>query len=112
MIKIKFCHRMPERTFKIKGHYFPVCSRCTGIYLSLFAYFIYAYFFYVDYSLSLVLLAILMVIPTFIDGFTQLLGFRESTNTLRFTTGLIAGLGLGILVKSVKWMIITGLSPL
>lgn len=111
MIKITFCHRLPERTFKVKGHYFPVCSRCTGLYISLFSYFIYAYFFYVEYSLYLILLAILMVIPTFIDGFTQLLGLRESNNTLRLTTGLIGGLGLGILVKSLKWMIIMGLGP-
>ena len=106
------CHRIPERTFKIRGHYFPVCSRCTGLYIGAFSYFIYAYFFYVEYSLSLVLLAILMVIPTFADGFTQLLGFRESNNILRFTTGLIGGLGLGILIKSIKWMIIMGLHPL
>lgn len=53
-----------------------------------------------------------MVIPTFADGFTQLLGFRESNNILRFTTGLIGGLGLGILIKSIKWMIIMGLHPL
>lgn len=106
MRKITCCHRMPERTFKINGHYFPVCARCTGLYIGLFSYFVYAYLFYVEYSLYLVLLAILMVIPTFTDGFTQLLGLRESNNTLRFTTGLIGGLGLGILVKSLKWMII------
>ena len=53
-----------------------------------------------------------MVLPTFTDGFTQLLGLRESNNTLRFTTGLLGGLGLGILVKALKWMIIMGLHPL
>ncbi|SCG85526.1 DUF2085 domain-containing protein [Methanobacterium congolense] len=106
------CHRIPERTFKIKGHYFPVCSRCTGIYIGAFAYFVYAYFVYVNYSLSLLLCACLMVLPTFTDGFTQLLGLRESNNTLRFTTGLLGGLGLGILVKALKWMIIMGLHPL
>ncbi|MBP2046531.1 putative membrane protein [Methanobacterium aggregans] len=106
------CHRKPERTFKIRGHYFPVCSRCTGLYIGAFSYFIYAYFFYVEYSLSLIALAILMIIPTFTDGFTQLLGFRESNNILRFTTGLIGGLGLGILVKALKWGIIMGLRPL
>ena len=25
------CHQMEERSFKIKGYQFPVCSRCTGI---------------------------------------------------------------------------------
>jgi uncharacterized membrane protein len=47
-----------------------------------------------------------MVIPTFIDGFTQILLKRESKNTLRFSTGLIAGLGLAIVIKTIKWVFI------
>jgi uncharacterized membrane protein len=105
MYRISFCHRMPERTFKIKGHYFPVCSRCTGIYLGALCYSIYTYFFYVKYTWILILLAILMIIPTFIDGFTQLLEMRESNNTLRFTTGLISGLGLMIIAKFIKYIV-------
>ena len=66
------CHRFPERTFNIKGHYFPVCARCTGFYIGAFSYFDYVYFFYVQYSASLILFAILMIIPTFLDGFIQL----------------------------------------
>lgn len=102
------CHRIPERTFQIKGHYFPVCSRCTGIYIGAFSYFIYAYFFYVHYTPSLIIFAVLMVIPTFLDGFTQFFGSRESNNMLRLLTGLAGGVGLGILVKALKWMIIMG----
>jgi uncharacterized membrane protein len=48
-----------------------------------------------------------MIIPTIIDGTTQLSGFRESNNTLRFCTGLIGGIGLAILVKAIKMLIIT-----
>jgi uncharacterized membrane protein len=44
----------------------------------------------------------LIAAPTFIDATTQLLGLRESNNKLRFTTGLIAGFGLLILVKGIK----------
>lgn len=105
MYRITFCHRIPERTFKIRGHYFPVCSRCTGLYLGVVSYSIYAYFFYVNYSLTLISLAILMIIPTFTDGFTQLLGLRESNNTLRFTTGLIGGIGIMIIAKFIKYVI-------
>ncbi|WP_335645275.1 MULTISPECIES: DUF2085 domain-containing protein [Methanobacterium] len=47
---------MPERTFKIRGHYFPVCSRCTGVYMGAFSYFMYVYLFYVDYTLLLIFL--------------------------------------------------------
>jgi uncharacterized membrane protein len=102
------CHRIPERTFNIRGHYFPVCSRCTGFYIGAFSYFIFVYFFYVQYTISLILLAFLMMIPTFYDGLTQLNGSRESNNILRLLTGLMGGVGLAIMVKAVKWLIIMG----
>ena len=101
------CHRKPERTFKIQGYYFPVCSRCTGFYIGAFSYFIYVYFNFVEYTHSLIFIAFLMLIPAFMDGSTQLFGFRESNNKLRLITGLIGGIGLAILVKTIKMLIIT-----
>ena len=91
------CHRIPERSFFFRGHQFPVCARCT--------YFIYAYFNYVDYDLNLLILAIILLVPAFLDGTTQLFNFRESNNILRLITGLLGGIGLGILVKSLKYYI-------
>lgn len=102
------CHRIPERTFNIQGYYFPVCARCTGFYIGAFSYFIYVYFFYVQYTVILTIIAILMLIPSFIDGFTQLITSRESNNILRLLTGLIGGLGLAIMIKAIKWLIIMG----
>jgi len=101
------CHRIPERTFQINGHYFPVCSRCTGFYIGAFSYFILAYYVYIEYTSLLVLIAFSLVTPAFLDGFTQLIELRESNNVLRLFTGLVGGLGLAILVKAIKWMIIT-----
>ena len=97
------CHRIPERTFQIKEHYFPVCSRCTGFYIGAFSYFTFVYFVYVEYNIYLIFIAFLMVIPTIIDGFTQFLGLRESNNSLRLVTGLIGGLGLSICIKALKF---------
>ena len=99
------CHRKPERSFFIKGYQFPVCSRCTGFYITLFAYFIYAYYFFVDYNVYLLAFAVLLLIPTVVDGLTQLFEYRESNNFLRFITGLVGGLGLGILIKALKYFI-------
>lgn len=99
------CHRMPDRTFKIKGIYFPVCSRCTGFYIGAFSYFLYVYFFYVNYTLTTIFFSILLLIPAFIDGITQFYGFRESNNILRLSTGLMGGVGLAILIKALKWII-------
>lgn len=104
--RIPICHRLPDRTFKIRGYYFPVCSRCTGFYLGAFSYFIYVYLFYVQYTAYLTLLSFLLLLPAFLDGFTQLLNYRLSNNTLRFFTGIIGGIGLGILIKAFKWVII------
>ena len=101
------CHRIPERTFKIRGYYFPVCSRCIGIYTGAFSYFIFNYFFHIFYYPLLTLFAFLIVIPTFSDGLTQFIGLRMSNNMLRLFTGILAGIGLGILVKTIKFSLIT-----
>ncbi len=99
------CHRKPERSFFIKGHQFPVCARCTGFYISLFAYFIFTYYNFVNYNISLLAFALILLIPTAIDGITQFYNHQESNNTRRFITGLFGGLGLGIILKAVKWFI-------
>ena len=98
------CHRMPERSFFIKGHQFPVCARCTGFYTGLALFLVYNCFYPIDYSLNLFILSIVLMIPSAIDGFTQLFKLRESNNTLRFLTGLAGGIGLIIFLKIViEW---------
>lgn len=93
------CHRMPERSFHYKNHQFPVCARCTGFYTGLIVFLIYNYFFPINYSLNLLIISIILMIPTAIDGFTQFLGLRESNNNLRFASGVIGGIGLIIFMK-------------
>ena len=93
------CHRIPERSFHYKNHQFPVCARCTGFYTGLIVFLIYNYFFPVNYTLNLFIISIILLIPVGIDGFTQLLGFRESNNNLRFITGFVGGIGLIIFMK-------------
>jgi uncharacterized membrane protein len=105
-LKSFICHRRPDRTFKINDHYFPVCSRCTGIYIGAIAYFVLSYLFEVDYSAFTLLTAILMLLPAFSDALTQYYGIRESNNTIRFITGLTAGIGVIILIKSLKYVLI------
>ena len=100
------CHRIPERSFFIKGHQFPVCARCTGFYTGLAVFLIYNYIYGIDYSLSLFVLSIILLIPAAVDGFTQLFELRESNNNLRFVTGFIGGIGLIIFLKIIiQWII-------
>ncbi len=88
------CHRRPERSFFYKGKQFPVCARCTGFYISGIATIILINLFPIPYSLTTLLLGIILLIPCAIDGFTQLFEMRESNNTLRFITGILGGIGL------------------
>ena len=95
------CHRIPERSFFIKGHQFPVCARCTGFYTGLAVFLIWNYFFKINPDVNTLIISIILMIPVAIDGFTQYFGSRESTNTLRFITGFIGGIGLIIFLKIV-----------
>ena len=100
-MKLVFCHRIPERTFKIGNYYFPVCSRCTGLYLGLFSSIIIFLSLNIKPVLIFILLGGLMIFPTFIDGLSQHYALRESRNSIRVVTGSIGGLGLGIIILSI-----------
>ncbi|MFH1054524.1 MAG: DUF2085 domain-containing protein [Candidatus Altiarchaeota archaeon] len=89
-----FCHQKAERSFLIFGYKMGVCARCFGIYAGML---IGALLYPLRGCQSRmpnhwIILAAL--VPLTLDGGSQLLGLRESTNTLRFATGLIFGLTL------------------
>lgn len=99
-----FCHRIPERSFFIKGHQFPVCARCSGFYTGLALYLIVNYFYPHKYNLEMLIISMILMIPVAIDGLSQYFGPRESKNNLRFTTGFIGGVGLIIFLKIImRW---------
>jgi uncharacterized membrane protein len=83
------CHQRPERSPHLFGHQLPECWRCTAIFVG---------------SLVGIILIIrlgasakwwwlaLATIPIALDGGTQMLGWRTSTNQLRLVTGGIFGM--------------------
>lgn len=83
------CHRKPERSFFWKGRQFPVCARCTGIYLGYLSFPVFNFDWYHLSSLF----SFLLMIPTILDGITQAFMHRESTNFMRLTTGIMCGTG-------------------
>lgn len=83
-----FCHRKPERTFQIMGHYFPVCSRCTGLVVGFFSAYLLRTLIIGNLWLSL------LMIPMVLDGFSQELGDRTSNNFIRFFTGFFFTIGM------------------
>ena len=96
--KLIFCHRRPDRTLRFKGKYFPVCARCTGIYIGALLVFLVHYFVSLTYSSSIFFLSLALMIPTAIDGSTQLFKWRESSNGIRVITGLLCGIGYGLIL--------------
>ena len=100
------CHRIPERSFFIKGHQFPVCARCTGFYTGLIVYLIAYVFYKHPYNWNMLFISMILLVPVAIDGLTQYFGPRESTNTLRFITGFVGGIGLIIFIKIIlRWIL-------
>ncbi|WP_243577940.1 DUF2085 domain-containing protein [Clostridium minihomine] len=79
------CHQMPERSFSFRNYQFPLCARCTGIITGEIVSLFFSFFAPLSWKI------ILLLIPMAIDGFTQLRGWRTSTNLLRFITGLLGG---------------------
>lgn len=78
------------------GYKIPVCTRDVGIYGAMLLGALIWPFVRKPYSRKWPHLAWLVIalLPTAIDGFTQLFGWRESTNLLRLWTGAAMGLGL------------------
>jgi uncharacterized membrane protein len=89
-----FCHQRPERSFFLFGKQLPVCARDVSLYMA-------AFISSVSYpklrnicttTMPSKLYLVLFLLPMALDGGTQLLGLRESTNLLRCITGILAGL--------------------
>lgn len=85
------CHRRPDRSFHCSnGKQFPICARCTGILAGYLLGIILA----IMTGPIFVTYALLLLIPTVLDGFIQLLTNYESNNFKRLTTGILAGVGI------------------
>ncbi len=79
------CHQMPERSFFYKGYQFPLCARCTGIFLGHIGAFLLAPFYTFKYSISL------LMIPLIIDGSVQYTTSYVSNNFKRLVSGILYG---------------------
>ena len=102
-VKIRWvsCHRDPNRSFFWKGKQFPVCSRCTGIHFGYLSLFLFLFqLIYINWVFSIIL-----IIPTVIDGLTQAYFNRESTNSIRVLSGILAGVGIMSLIHIVGFQI-------
>ena len=96
------CHQMPERSFFYHGKQFPVCARCTGVFIGQSAAVILALF-----KLTLKLRISLILICTMgLDWCIQALNIKQSTNIRRLITGICGGLGVfSLYISAIRIMI-------
>ena len=94
------CHGIVTRCFTMFGAPMPICARCTGIYVGLFAGLIgFVAWPHIEERIARYTMLIAAV-PMALDGLSQATGLRESTNPLRVTTGIIAAFAFGMWVLS------------
>lgn len=95
-----YCHRLPSRSFWYRGKPFPVCARCTGIWIGYVVGLPLILWLQPHWLISLVL-----ALPAILDGGSQLLRWRESNNVLRVITGILLGLGeMIVIIKLFNWI--------
>lgn len=93
-----FCHRRQDRSLKISRYTFPLCARCTGLWLG----------FVMGLSLRVaglhtpLVFAVALMLPLIADGLTQLVGFRMSNNRLRLLSGVLFGIATNMLFLWIK----------
>jgi uncharacterized membrane protein len=96
----KFCHQLASRSIFFGDIKMPVCARCASIYVATalgLIYFRFKGFGVKEFKLDWVLLGLLFV-PTGLDGVSQMLGMRESTNLLRLVAGFPYGIGWAYMI--------------
>lgn len=92
------CHGIVRRCLTIDGVPMPICARCTAIYAGLIAGLLLFWVLPWLTETMARMIAFATAAAMAIDGFTQLLGLRESTNELRVATGLTVGFAFGLWV--------------
>lgn len=90
------CHGMPSRCLLLFGVPMPICARCTAIYGGLIAGTLLFALLPAMRELPVRIAAVTACLPMALDGGTQLIRLRESTNILRVETGLVAGIAIAM----------------
>jgi uncharacterized membrane protein len=92
-IGFSFCHRRKDRSIRISGYTFPLCARCTGLWLG----FVMGLLVRVAGLHIPLILAFVLMLPLAVDGLTQLAGYRESNNRLRLLSGVLFGIATNMI---------------
>jgi len=97
-VGVAFCHRRKDRSIKMSRYTFPLCARCTGLWLG----FAMGLLFRFAGLHAPLIFAVALMLPLIIDGLTQLVGYRESDNQLRILTGVLFGIATNMLFLGIR----------
>jgi len=103
----RWCHQRSDRSFEINGNQFPVCIRCSGIFFGIPIGILLSsrlkFQTRQNEARMLLIVFIVALLPIMIDGVGQGVGLWESSNPVRFITGLLAGgLSSAVVMKSIE----------
>jgi len=94
------CHQLEERSLFIGIRQFPVCARCTGIYIGFILGLIAGFFLMPN-----PLMCIAFIIAMVADGLIQLKTRYHSTNMRRLVTGLAFGYGIASILALIAQIV-------
>jgi len=97
-IGLSFCHRRKDRSIRISGYTFPLCARCTGLWLG----FVMGLLVRVAGLHMPPVFVFAFMLPLTVDSLTQLAGYRESNNRLRLLSGFLFGIATNMLFLSMR----------
>jgi len=97
------CHQREDRSFKVKGWQFPICSRCTGILIGqILGLILYICKIRIPLHIDIIFLIIM-----FLDWYIQYKNIKESTNFRRVITGTLAGIAqISIMIKIILGLVL------
>lgn len=109
------CHQLPEHSFHLQGHQFPLCARCSGAYLSAFSAMVYfsikgkkASFPPRWISVILIVFVAFWVVDGVNSFSYEILHqtfFYKPSNFLRFVSGLGMGMVFALIIMTIFNMV-------
>ena len=104
-----FCHRIDARSFHVGGLQFPLCDRCSGMYLGALLALIFQFVIGKKHGgfppKGIIAVLVLFLCAFAVDGSNSLIQFiikdgflYQTTNTTRLITGTGIGLGIGLVL--------------
>lgn len=101
----RLCHQKADRSLFFNNNEMPFCTRCTAIWLGLALGLGFMVLYTIALNEKFLLVILLGLVPIGVDGVGQLFGFWESSNLVRFITGVLAGgvsgVAIGIIIDEI-----------